>query len=508
MTPRARFRVWILAVVLLLGGQLAWLFLLRGPRILDSDGVLVGGQMLLTLPILAIALLLKTTPADAIKLRRRTSEWAILVAVALLQVAAVALLRPALSEDVLRYRVDGRMWLDGVSPYAIAPRDWDNAGRVDRLVPFPEMRTIYPAVSQATFAIGAAIERAIGRPIEIPSPPSDATEPSPWRHYQKTARSPYRASVFRLMYAATAVGATYVLLLLLNTADQSPWWSVIVAWNPLLTLEIGGMGHQDIVGVLFLLLCLYALAKQRALLAIISLALVAAVKPFAFLIAPFVLRDLADRRGRRRVACAFASVLALLYLPPLLYQHGHTGWRESASAYSQSWEANGSFYDTIVRTFGKGDDGRANERAKQMARLLAAAALIATVLVAWRFRASPAAAGYWLGLVALLCSPVAYPWYLLWALCFVPLLRGAWGWTAIVWAGTVGLSYTMWHQPTWRMTRGALLAEYAAVYAALAFEIGRAIHVARRASRTTTPPQTTSDSPPSLFPPPLRGSSA
>jgi hypothetical protein len=148
-----------------------------------------------------------------------------------------------------------------------------------------------------------------------------------------------------------------------------------------------------------------------------------------------------------------------------------------------------------------------------MARLLAAAAVIATLLAAWRHGASPAAAGYWLCLVALLVAPVAYPWYLLWALCFVPLLGGAWGWTAIAWAGTIGLSYTMWREPVWRMTSGALLVEYAVVYAALGYEIARAIRVARAATPSTppTPPPTppaTSDSPASLFPPPLRGSSA
>jgi hypothetical protein len=500
MSPRLRFVLWILIVFLLLCGQLSWLFLMRGPRILDSDALLVGGQGLLTLAILIVALLLKTTPRDAIKLRRRTSEWIILGGVALLQLAAVALLRPALSEDVLRYRVDGRMWLEGVSPYATAPRDWDNAGRVDRLVPFPEMRTIYPAVSQATFVTGAAIERAIGRPIEVPAPlPPSAVEQSPWRHYMKTAASPYRANVFRVMYAAAAVAAAYVLLLLLHTADQSPWWAVIAAWNPLLTLEAGGMGHQDIVGVCLVLLCLHALAKQRSLLAVTSLALAAGVKPFAFFIAPFVIRD---THNRRRVACAFALVLALLYLPPLLIQRGYSGWRDTARTYSRTWEANGSFYDVIVRTFGDGDEGRANERAKQMARLIGAAAIVATALAAWQFRAAPAAAGYWLCLIALLVSPVAYPWYLLWALCFVPLLRGEAGWTAIVWAGTIGLSYTMWHQPTWRMSGAALLAEYGVVYAALAVEVGVAIRRARAiAIVVTDDAPATSGSRPFLSPP-------
>ena len=504
MTPRLRFMLWTLVVFLLFTGQVSWLFLLRGPRVLSSDGVLIGGQFLLTLPILVIALLLKTTPPDAIKLRRRTSEWLILGGLALLQFAAVAMLRPALSEDVLRYRVDGRMWLDGVSPYATTPRDWKHSDAIDALVPFAEMRTIYPAVSQLTFTIAAAIENITATPADAPL----QSGASRWRPYLETAQSPYRATVFRSMYALAAVAMTFVLLQVLRTMDQSPWWSVIVAWNPLVTLEIGGMGHHDVVGVMLLVLSLYALAGGRQNLSVIWLALAAAVKPFALFIAPFGLRNVHPAK-RLAAACLFATILAALYFPPLLFQHGYTGWRGSAQTYSQTWEANGSTYELIVRTFGDGDEGRANERAKQMARVLAAAALLGTALAAWNYRASPIVAGYWLCLVALLVSPVAYPWYLLWALAFVPLSRGEVGWTAIVWSGTIGMNYLMWHTPAWRMSNSALVAEYGVVYAALMFEIACAIRRARLIAGATATAAATSDSRSSRCDPsPLRGSSA
>jgi hypothetical protein len=510
MRPRLRFIIWTIAVTLLLFGQLAWLFLLRGPRILARDAVLIGGQFIATLPIIVIALLLKTTPPDAIKLRRRTSEWCILAGVALLQFVAVALLRPALSEDVLRYRVDGRMLLDRVSPYATAPLDWEKTDSIDSLVPFPDMRTIYPALSQATFALGAVIENSIAGPTDaVPQLPRD--DASPWRRYLEIAPSPYRATVFRAMYAATAVAMTLVLLQLLRANDHSPWWSVLIAWNPLVTLEIGGMGHQDVIGVVFVLLSLYALVKRRPFISVGSLALAAAVKPFALLIAPFVFRDVSDKRTRAAAAaaaCVFALTLIACYVPPVLIQHGYVGWRETAQTYSRSWEANGSVYELITRTLGDGDEGRASERAKHMARLIAAAALIATALLAWRFRAAPATAGYWLCLIAVLVAPVAYPWYLLWALCFVPLLRGEAGWTAIAWSGTIGVCYATWHQPTWRMSSGELLVEYGVVYAVLMIEIGLVLRRARAIVASAGDADATSDSEPSLFPPPLRGSSA
>src|SRR5687768_6737763 len=189
MTPPTRFIIWVVAVTALTAGQLLWLFLLRGPRIFESDVILIGGQFVLVVPILVIALLLKTTPDDAIKIPRRTSEWVIVSGTVLLQLAAVVLLRPALSEDLLRYRVDGRMWLRGESPYATAPLDYAQSDALDSLVPFPDMRTIYPAVSEATFALAAAVERAATTPVERVSP-APAGDESPWRRYLENDPSP------------------------------------------------------------------------------------------------------------------------------------------------------------------------------------------------------------------------------------------------------------------------------------------------------------------------------
>jgi hypothetical protein len=468
MTPRVRFIAWTVTVVALLGGQLAWLYVLRGPRILNSDAILIGGQIALTLPVLLIAALLTTTPADAIKLRSHTSEAIILAGVALLQFSAVTLLWPGLSEDVLRYRVDGRMWLAGVSPYATTPNDFSGRDAVDSLVPFPHMHTIYPAVSQATFALAAAIDRDVHEPVAV-----SKNEPSPWRSYLASTPSPYCATVFRAIYASAAVGATVVLLLLLRAIGQSPWWAALFAWNPLATIEVGGMGHQDVVGVLLVLLGILAVAKKRTPRAAAMLALAAAVKPFAFLLAPFVARH------RPAAAIVFVVAVGLLYLPPASYQRGYVGWRESARTYSQSWEANGSAYEVITRAFGAGDEGRAAERAKGMARLLGACVVIATALAAWRFGASPLEAGYWLCLATLLVAPVVYPWYLLWPMCFVPLLRGRAGWTAMVWSGTVGVSYLAWHQLTWRLSNSVLAMEYGVVYATLLVELALVLRRAR-----------------------------
>jgi hypothetical protein len=72
----------------------------------------------------------------------------------------------------------------------------------------------------------------------------------------------------------------------------------------------------------------------------------------------------------------------------------------------------------------------------------------------------------------LLFAPVVYPWYLLWPIAFVPLLRGPQGLAGLVWAATAGLSYSLWRDAgwIWSVRPGWLVAEYLPVLVVLAVE--------------------------------------
>src|SRR5205823_12926590 len=110
---------------------------------------------------------------------------------------------------------------------------------------------------------------------------------------------------------------------------------------------------------------------------------------------------------------------------------------------------------------------------KDAARLLAFLAVLGTGLLLWQARASLAEAAYWLFLVLLLFAPVAYPWYLIWVVAMVPLLRGAQGWTGLAWAATAGMSYTVWRTApgAWRVPPGWMMGQYAPVLMVMLMEI-------------------------------------
>ena len=479
--PLSRLLLWVALVILLLPAQAVWLWTLRGRRLIDAEATLIWGQALLGLAVVAILILLKTTRADSIRLPARWSAALVIAGTLLLQALAVMWLAPVLSDDLFRYRLDGRMWLARTSPYTTTPHAFLNdhpPDPGDALVPYQDWRTVYPPVSEAIFVAARWIDEKLLAP---PAAAPPLTQSESWRTRATQPQVIRRTRVIRAILGLLAVAAVAVLVAIMRVSNQSPWWAVVLGWNPLLTLEVGGMGHQDALGVLFLGLMMLAARSRHYRLAAVGLALACGVKPVAGLLLPFLWRQAHEEhsfRAGRRMLVVFALSLAVI-VTPLLYQHGWQGWRETLLRFGHRWEANGFFYESFRALFGSGDDGRQMERAKDAARLLAMLAVLAMGLFLWQSRARLAEAGYWLFMVLLLCAPVAYPWYLIWILGFIPLLRGPQGFAGLVWAATAAMSYTLWRDAgwIWSVRPNWLVAEYLPVLLVMSIEVVRLARV-------------------------------
>jgi hypothetical protein len=459
--PRVRFAAWVVCAIILLSGTLAWLWLLRGPRILDNDPVLIGGWIALGAVHVIVFALLRTTPNDAIRLSTPASVIIGLGGAAVLHLAALLWVQPALSEDVLRYRLDGRTWLGGRSPYSVTPRDFAGADGIDRMAPHAQLHTIYPPVSEAIFVALASIDRQLM---------VSGTEDRSWREWLRDAPVHSAVITWRIAASIVSLASTAVLIALLRQRGQGPWHAVLFAWNPLVIIETAGMAHQDILGVLLILLMVMWSISNRPALAAIALALAVGVKPPAMLLLPALLLH---SRSRRATWVAFAITTVVIFVPALAYDHGYRGWLATARELSRRWEANGSIYELLKQLFGTHDPtGVAMENTKQFARKIATAAPLLVVLLMFAKRASVTASAYWIFQLTALISPVAYSWYLLWVLCFVPLLGGTLGLTAIVWSAAISASYLLWRTSDWILPGNVLVWEYVPVYAALALEVG------------------------------------
>lgn len=325
---------------------------------------------------------------------------------------------PTLSDDIYRYRWDGRVQQAGIDPYLYAP----NASEVTPLrdaqctrINFPHLRTVYPPLTQLAFLAGVSLSDAV------------AAQKAVWAF----------AELLTIMSLA----------LVLAHRRRSPLWVIAYAWHPLVVLEIAGSGHNDALGLAFLWMGLAAWDLRRYPTAAVGWALAFLAKYAAVLLLPWWwFRGVAKR--------ALLVFLALAGLPLLLRPAAVGALVESLTAMSGRFESNASGY--LLLTWLLGDASIAR---------VAAVGLWVGLLLWWARRESDPIRYLFLGMTAAaLLSPVLHPWYLVWiipCLCFWPVPA------VIALSATVVLAYTVWPgylaQGRWQMPVWARALEYVPV---------------------------------------------
>jgi hypothetical protein len=302
---------------------------------------------------------------------------------------------PGSDDDIHRYVWDGHIQRLGVNPYLIVPSDPAVASlhtSETRNLNHPDLPSPYPAGAELFFRAVTAIYESV--------------------------------FAFKVVFVVCDFAIVFVLLDILRCNGQGAHWVLAYAWNPLLTVEVAGSGHIDIVGALLLVISVAALGRRWRAVAAVSFGLAVAVK---FL--PVVLLPLYWKRVRKRDAALAAVVVAILYLPFLNHGHIPTG---SLSTYVHSFRFNGPVFAALDQAV--------------LPQLLAGLALFAGLLTAiWLRKKSEAwspDAFAWPMTASLLCAPVVYPWYLLWLL---PFLQSSSTLPLTVWTVSIIPTYIVWH---------------------------------------------------------------
>lgn len=351
--------------------------------------------------------------------------------VALLLRAALLPLPPTLSDDLLRYTWDGRVVMAGWNPYRWPPEAVELTPLRDELwsaLPHKEVATVYPPLALAGFSIASA---------------------SPL---------PFLALKSLLVLADLS---TCALLLAIARRRGLPARRVLwYAWNPLVTLEVAGMGHVDalalpgLVAAVFLLTAPAPRPGAAGLGA--ALGILAKLGPLPAL--PLLARS--SGRPRRFLLAALVPVAAAAV--PILWATG--GVPPGLLRYGVSWEWNGPLYEPLWRLLAalRADvlAARALELVESitrqwtlfdplypylypqlLAKLLLGAGMLAAVLAAVAERDLITGLGRLFGRLLLL-SATLYPWYLLWVLPWAALAgQRAWLWLTAL----VALSYLPQH---------------------------------------------------------------
>src|SRR6185503_6212914 len=168
------------------------------------------------------------------RLRSTELKAATVIVVAVLLRIALVPLPPSLSDDVYRYLWDGRVVAAGWNPYFHAPDDPALEGLRDELwekVAHREVETVYPPLALALWSVASRLPRPL--------------------------------LGWKAMLVVIDLFSCVLLLRIARSRGIPSGRTIAYAWNPLVVLEVAGMGHVDALGVLPLLVGALLLIEPR-----------------------------------------------------------------------------------------------------------------------------------------------------------------------------------------------------------------------------------------------------
>ncbi|HDY88659.1 MAG TPA: DUF2029 domain-containing protein [bacterium] len=316
---------------------------------------------------------------------------------------------PILEDDYYRYMWDGAVLMHGVNPYAYAPdevlsssedmdtlptslRKLSNENKqVLERINHPHLRTIYPPVAQAFFAVAYML-------------------------------APWNLNAWRLVLLACDMVTVFLLFIILKSLNLPLMWFAIYWWNPLVIKEVFNSGHMDVLVLPFVLGAFVLSRKGRYSLAAVVLALAVGVKVWPVILLPIMLRPII-RNPRQLLSpvILFSSTVLLLFLPIYTAGIGHSS---GFNAYSRLWEMNDTFFMLLLWMV------RFCLRNSESAQLVTRAIvmIILTGWIAWtalrdtKDHTDILKKPLMVVAALFLLSPTQFPWYYIWIIPFLTII--------------------------------------------------------------------------------------
>lgn len=321
---------------------------------------------------------------------------------------------PMLSEDLFRYRWEGRVQESGLNPYFFAPSD-------------PETAFLEDATSPRI--TGRDVRAGYGPLWEIVE--RQAFRLAAWAAPGSVSRQLLWMKLPSLAGDLCVLG----LLLALLRARALPWPRVVVwAWCPLTWVEFWGEGHMDSLLAALVLAALLAARRERWALAGLFLAAGGLIKWWPFLLLPvFALHAVRRWSGVRwRVPLAGIPLAALAVWPYATLSLEL--WRRNAAymtGFLGGWRNNDSLFGVIWYVSGQNGD-----IAKRISLVLLG--LLVVVASLWRAPLERVVLGFVAGM--LLISANVHPWYMAW---MAPLLAVEPSLAGFVWLALMPVAYAV-----------------------------------------------------------------
>ena len=360
---------------------------------------------------------------------------------------------PQLSDDYNRFIWDGHLVTNQINPYKYTPTEiLDNLPQEE--LPFfnslferlnsPDYYSIYPITNQAVFAAAATIG-------------GDSVF--------------WNIIIIRAVLVALEMLTIVFLFLLLQKLRLSPSKIFLYALNPLVLIEITGNLHFEGMMLLFLLITLYCLAKNKDLLSGAFFGLSIAVK-----ITPVILFPAFYSYLRKPWILRFASIAGLvvvLFFFPIVLYGSMRQFLQSIRLYHGVFEFNASVYYVFRHI---GILFFHNNPVRVLGPLLSVLTVFVILSSFWKLK-DPSVQKLIEGivfsyLIFYLLNTVVHPWYLIVGLG-VSILTNKNYFTA--WSYLIFLSYFTYRTSAYTESTLLLFMEYLGLLAVVFYDHRRSI---------------------------------
>ncbi len=234
---------------------------------------------------------------------------------------------PVLEDDYYRYLWDGAVSVNGINPFQYSPLEVEKdslqipaglnqlkneSGEIFKNINHRHIRTIYPMLSQFTFAAAYFI--------------------SPWQTWS-----------WKLILLLFDLLLLLILLRLLKYL-KLPLIFISFYWlNPILLHEFYSAAHMDLLALPFVVLSLFSFIKKKQTIAFLLLAVATGFKVWPIVFMPFYIWEMwTDKKLVYKTLLLYLGITIVLFIPVLV-----SGIDNSLGfvRYAEAWVNNSAFYN-------------------------------------------------------------------------------------------------------------------------------------------------------------------
>jgi len=261
------------------------------------------------------------------KLNNNQLIW--IIAIGIILRVLMLFTAPILEDDYYRYLWDGAVTANRINPYKYSPEEVLNgkdvppeltelaneSGNIIHDINHPALRTIYPPVAQAFFALSYWL---------------DAWSLTTWKIILIIMDLATLSLIFNAL-GVLKLPSSFLLL----------YW-----WNPLLIKEIFNSGHFDVLVFPFVLSALITATQSKYLRSTFSIIVGLGIKLWPAFLLPVIIRPTLSKPKQLLSILLLAAVsIGVMFLP--VYYSGFDG-SSGFIAYGQSWQNNDSIFRIIL----------------------------------------------------------------------------------------------------------------------------------------------------------------